>query len=140
MHTGAPDAVHDGVIEVDYTQWPMVLVRSWGRVSDEEHLRFLDALDARIHQDPRPYWLVMDLHESAGLSPKQRRRQADRIRAMGDERMVCGGVALVFDSAVLRGVMTAILWVSHPEYPVKVFASLEAASIWAAHCMQRSAA
>ena len=40
------------------------------------------------------------------------------------------GCGLVFQSTVLRGILTAIFWLKKPEYEVRVFADVTEAVVW----------
>ena len=118
-------------IDADFSDWPLVTVRATGKVSDAEHEAFIEQLDENALRTRQPYALVMDLRGNGGLSPKQRQRQADRVAELRVRGLQCAGVALVFKSPLLRGMLTAILWIAKPEHPVEVFQDLGDALVWA---------
>lgn len=43
----------------------------------------------------------------------------------------CVGIAFVFDSVLLRGVLTAVHWIHRSSTRTKVFATVDAAKVWA---------
>ena len=118
-------------IDADFSGWPLVTVRATGNVSHAEHAAFIAELDEHVYAKREPYALVMDLRGNGGLSPRQRQRQADRVKQQREDGLRCAGVALVFSSPLLRGMLTAILWVAKPEHPVRVFTDLGEALVWA---------
>jgi hypothetical protein len=73
----------------------------------------------------------MDISEVEGMDPSQRRMLTERLAE--DEELnarICRGLAMVFDSAMLRGILTAVWWVKKPPYPQKVFKNVEQAKAW----------
>ena len=116
-------------IQLDTAQWPVVVITPPGRpVADDELQAFLDQFAQTVVDKRMPYVLLLNLLGNGGLSPKQRQilmKASDR-----HENRCRLGIGLVFQSSLLRGMLTAILWLRNFEEPVKVFASVEAAMQW----------
>ena len=77
--------------------------------------------------------MVIDLRRNAGITPTQRKMLTDDMAAPEHAAVQarCVGVAMVFDSAFLRGILTAIFWVRKPPYPTQVFRTVAEAKTWA---------
>jgi len=105
-----------------------------GTVTDEALESFILQFDAHICAVRRPYAVVVDLRQSHGLSPAQRQRLTRSMQAH-EGHAAAGfpncGVALVFSSALLRGMLTAMLWVYKPKHESRVFSDLTDAEAWA---------
>ena len=130
-------------IRLDFTNWPVVLVMPPMRVvSDAELETCMSEFSRVIDGRKQPYAVVVDLRESSGLTPTQRQRISN---SMGDTdaRVLAGypncGGALVFSSAFLRGMLTAILWIRKPKHETRVFANPQDAILWARVCVQQFA-
>lgn len=118
-------------IVVDRSRWPIVRVRLPPVATDEEVQHYLDEL-AELRARREPYALVVIADESRGFSAKQRQMQADYIASGMDlSRRYLRGFAFVAASAMQRGMLTAIFWLRPPEWPHRVFRSVEEASVWA---------
>jgi hypothetical protein len=50
------------------------------------------------------------------------------------------GCAMVLTSSLMRGVLTALKWLSPPPIPVETFGTREAAETWARAQLQKTAA
>lgn len=79
-----------------------------------------------------PYAIVLDNRSAGPVSPTQRAIIAEHMRLHAPRTSArCAGTALVFESPVLRGALTAILWLRPPVTVTKVFGSLDEAITWA---------
>ena len=101
-------------------------------VTDEELARFLHAVEAHVSAQQEPFaWVVM-ADALMSSSAKQRAEFAAAERRMKDkDQALCVGTAFVLTSAIARGAVTAVYWLSPPVYPYKVCATREAALAWA---------
>ena len=119
-------------IDLSFEHWPVVITTTPSvPVDDAELTAYIDHWASGIAARKGPYVGVIDLSNSAGLAPHQRKTI---VGSMNDDAHGilprCRGTALVFQSAVLRGMLTAMLWVRPPTYPVKIFGSREQALAW----------
>lgn len=77
----------------------------------DAYLRFLDFNVARTAAARTKIALLFDGREVGRVSPSIRRKQADWIKENMDmSRQNCAGFAYVLDSSMVRGMLTAILW------------------------------
>jgi hypothetical protein len=109
-------ASRDRGILVDSTEYPFVEVR-FGRHSDADYDAYFEEM-TQIAERPGPRVLLVDCTSSSVPSAAMRRRLvawnvSHRVRI----RESVGGVAFVIPSAVIRGVLTAMLWVQPIEAP-----------------------
>jgi len=117
-------------IAIDDARWPLVVV-TWPEdvVSDADVEEFL----------ARSYDLVLRgrhavLHigiRASGLDSRQRRRVAEHMRERDAElsRAIVAS-AIVAESAVVFGMITAIGWLAPPSFPQKAFRVKNEAEAW----------
>ena len=118
-------------IEFDDSRFPIVRVTFVGVVTSEEFERYLDSMTKLLL---RRQMNVMVLDASrAGLSPPiQRRRQAEWMKEHDAElRRYSKGTAFVITSTLVRGALTAILWLQPMPTPHVVVSTIEEAETWA---------
>lgn len=116
-------------IEVDVSRYPLVVLRYGHQLTDADW----SACAARVGELIRrgPFGMINDVRSGSVPSPVQRRM----IIALYDEndRDVRAHVlasALVGESMLLRGVLTALTWVRPAPHPMAVFGTLSAAEEW----------
>lgn len=117
---------------LDDSGWPILVVTLPPAPSDEEVLAYLKQLGTyrKRHQ---PYALLVDATYATSFSPRQRKMQADHIReGLPITRIYLKGIAYVAQSALKRGVITAIHWLVEPPAPHEVFATKAEAEMWLA--------
>ncbi len=115
---------------IDDSQWPLVLI-TWPEhpVTDED----VDVFVAeRRKQVPRGKHVTLHLTEGgSGLRSRQRRRMAEYLRE--DAELVRGRLlasALVARNPVIRGMITALSWLTSPPFTQRVFADRASAEAW----------
>lgn len=119
-------------IGLDVSRWPVVVVTPPMSVSNDQLDHFFAAFDRDVVSRRRRYCIVLDLRRCQGMPASQRKVLTDRMQRGEDRaRMFCVGSALIFDSALLRSLLTAIMWVREPPNPVKVFATVDEGAEWA---------
>jgi hypothetical protein len=75
--------------------------------------------------------VVHDSRLAGPLTPTQRAMIAEHAkRHDARTRQRCVGIAFVFDSLVMRGALTAIMWLKPPVVDSKVFSNVEDALTW----------
>lgn len=113
--------------------WPVVVNRSLGReMTDAQLLAALTAMDFILTMREGKFSLVHDYTGFERFTAKQRQMVADHGKANKlRTAQRCVGIAFVFDSALLRGVLTAVHWVHRSSTRTKVFAHAEHAKAWA---------
>lgn len=107
--------------------------------SDEELEEFLAALEANVAAQRAPFaWVVL---ADALLSSTAKQR---KMFAAAEERMkpqdekLCAGTAFVLTSAIARGAVTAVYWLSPPVYPYTIVAREETAVAWCGEKLRES--
>jgi hypothetical protein len=121
---------------VPYTQkdGDVVVVKPPVPLSDQAFERMLSEL-VRHLQGSEPYGLVFDLTSAEMPSALQRRKLSDHVRSNQQAiRKNVRGLAVVATSAVLRGVTTAVFWVSPPPVEWRTFELLADAKSWVLSC------
>jgi hypothetical protein len=118
-------------IEVDETRFPLVVVTFVGVATDAEFEAYLERMsDVMARREVTA--TVLDASRAGPTPPKQRARQADWIKANADVlRRYSAGSAFVITSPLIRGLLTAILWLAPMPQAHDVFSSRAAAEQWA---------
>jgi hypothetical protein len=118
---------------VDATRWPVLIItRLSESIDDAELKRSLQACDAMVDERRTRYSVVLDNRLARNMSPTQRKLIADHMAVREQlTRSLCLGSAFVLDSAVMRGILTAVFWMHKPVVQTKVFAELDGAVQWA---------
>jgi len=123
-----------GAIQFDDTRFPLVVVTFNGTATDAEFSDYLARMSELVSRKQKNV-TVFDARSSGVVPAIQRKRQADWIAAnrQGLKEYSCGS-AFVISSAVVRGALTAILWLQPIPVSHIVLGSVEEAERWA---MQR---
>jgi len=117
-------------IELDTSRFPVIIVRPHGTVSDEEMRVFLGRFKELVRRDKVPFSLVLDLRFHKDMAPTQRRMIAAEIED-GEINALLKGQAFVFESDLMRMLLTAIFWLAKPKHEMKVFSDYAEALVWA---------
>jgi len=126
-----------GEITTDVSRWPVVVVRAPATVSDEEMAEHLAFFEGKVYARREPFVTVLDLRFCEKITPRQRSIMIGSMKR-NEEMTQCRGCAMVFDSMLLRGILTAMFWVRKPAYPTRVFSKVVEAFDWAEALMVRS--
>ena len=117
---------------LDASLSPIFITTSVAGVSDDEWRQHYQDLSRQVLQRSQPYAFVVDATDAEGRpSATQRRLQVEWIRANAQTiKTFCRGGAFVLPSPVVRGIVTAIHWLSPPPYPFAIFAKKTEAIAW----------
>lgn len=132
----------DNRIDLDFGSWPLVVASFVGQPSDEAFAAYLTKLERNLHETiARGLKTSVLVDTTLGPLPsstKQRKMQADWL-AHNESilRAGCAGTAFVVQSPVVRGVMTAVMWMHDLPHPHATFATYDRAERW---CIERLAA
>jgi hypothetical protein len=118
---------------IDTSAWPlMIITLPAGNIPDDEVVSLLNKYTQIIKEKVEPYALVMDVSKTAKLNLKQRKMLVDQMKANKEfTEKYCKGNALVFKSALLQGILTAMFWIFKPKYETKIFTQVPDAIAWA---------
>jgi hypothetical protein len=118
-------------IQVDESRFPLVVVTFVGQLADHEFDRYLLTM-SRVLQRRTKNALVFDALRAAAPTAMQRSKQAAWLKANRDliVQYSCGS-AFVIASAIIRGGLTAILWVSPIPGAHTVVSTLAEGEAWA---------
>jgi len=127
-----------GSIQVNDTNFPLVVVTFEGSVSDQEFERYLARLDTLWGRNVRSA-IVLEASRADRSPATQRRMQAEWLKKNDYLlRAHSAGTAFVISSALVRGSLTAILWLQPLPTPYIVVATLAEAERWARRQLQLS--
>jgi len=117
--------------EFDESRWPIVIVKTPSRIMDasafDEHCRKAFG----YYDRGESFALVFDVRESPPLPAEQRRAIAEITdRRSAQHPNVTMVTAIVVASAVQRGVVKAITWLTRQPVPVEIVTTVDDAVIW----------
>ena len=120
----------------DESRWPLLVLRIPERYTHEEFVDHCNRVRAYFERKER-FAMVTDARGSYHPNATQRRLMVSTIELAGTRALNCVGCAVVVNSGLLAGVLTALQWATKLPYPsVNVTSPLEAEE-W---CRQRLAA
>jgi hypothetical protein len=117
---------------IDRTDLPVLRLCYIGDYSDAELATFLGELDGVLKLPGRKL-CVFDLIRAATGTARQRQLQGAWI-AKNEEALAreFAAAAIVTESAIIRGTVTAIFWIKPLPFPTKVVPTLSDADAWLA--------
>lgn len=102
-----------------------------GSATDAEVEAAYGAIHAWWAKRTRPACFVTDLSNTLAIPASQRKIAAEWEAKFRPYAARYGAAALVAPSAALRGIVTAVFWVSPPGYPYTIVSTQGAAVLWA---------
>lgn len=118
-------------IRIDESRRPLIIVTFTGVSTDEEFTAYLEN-QTRLLRRREKNVIVIDAMRAGAMQPTQRKRQAEWQRQHEEALAAyCLGTSFAIGSAIVRGALTAILWVQPLPHPHFVAASLADAERWA---------
>jgi len=119
-------------MSTDLSRWPVVIMRPPAHpMRDDDFQAYLDWMEKHVTTRRILYAVVNDARQAPPPSAHQRQMVAAQMaRLDAFTREYCAGFGFVFDSALLRGIMTAIFWIKKPGYPTDVFSDVASAAEW----------
>lgn len=115
---------------IDQSRAPLMVITSEGGASDAEFDRYLAEMTAMLGTLPR-YAVLMDARAAARPPATQRQKQAAWMKQHHDElARYTVAMAFVIDNPIVRGALTAILWLQPMPMPHKLFARVADAERW----------
>jgi hypothetical protein len=117
------------VMEVDDSQFPLVVVRWRGRATDADLDGFWVVFDGWLRQDTT-IALLLDSRGAQGVSSDQRHRIVTEIKnrsALLERNLI---QAVVFDNPIQRALYFAVAWAFPMPFPSKSFGDVDSARVW----------
>ena len=115
----------------DDSEWPLFRARMPATpLGHEEFAAWLEQLDCLFRRGER-FALALDVRDAPLPTAIQRQEVAKLLRtwyARNPDRMAAQ--AVVMTSALQRGILTAILWLSGPTYQTRAFSAVPDAEAW----------
>jgi hypothetical protein len=111
---------------------PPIIVMTFPDHVHNDHLRAaLDDVQAWLRQVDAPFGFIVDMRRPLAISSVQRQMIAEVEKASSEtDRRFNAAQAVVVTNALMRGIITAISWMSPPVYPLKIVPSIERAWLW----------
>jgi hypothetical protein len=117
---------------IDASRWPLLIITFTGAATDREYEVFLEARTAHLARRER-HAIILDGRACGPMPPSQRKLQADWQREYAElARRFTLGVAFLSASPIMRGVLTAILWMQPIASPYTVLSTWAEAERWTA--------
>lgn len=104
-------------IQLHTDLWPIVRCILQGELTDADYEELFQSFE-RLWQRREQFFLIIDIRQSANSTPRRRQLIGDWMkenRALIQRYSL--GSAVIVDSAILRGALTAINWIAQPETP-----------------------
>ncbi len=112
-------------------QWPVCVDRMSGQGTDADIRAYNEQRETRLARE-QLHVQVIDATRGATLNGDLRRTIADfNAKNSAAQQRWVAGLALIGDSAIVRGILHAIYWVEPPPYPYAIFAERGEALAWA---------
>ena len=110
-----------GSIVVSTERWPLIVVRFIGQFDEPTFETYLEDLTRAITSRQGPRAILMDATQCGYVSSYARKRQAEWMRTnTSSTRRETLGVAFALDAPLVRGALTAILWLEPLSCPYAV--------------------
>jgi hypothetical protein len=126
---------------MDLGRWPVAVAVFPADVTPEGLDSHFDDI-ARLLDRGEPFAVAIDMRASAMATAKLRAQAARRLREAyrhaNRDKLVA--VAHVVDSALVRGLLTAVYWLAPPPFVTEVFPDQAAALLWLRTKLARPAA
>mgnify|MGYP001553998302 FL=1 len=126
-------------IEIDHpwVQHRNMPIYEWtfpAKVADDELVAFAKAREDWAARAQYPVAWVVELSNITKATATQRRMFADHLKRFEEHDVQWNaGSALVVPSGWIRGLVTAVFWLSPPKFPNQAFARRADAYAWAQH-------
>lgn len=125
--------------DTDTSQYPLVAVTIPSqRVTDAEIMRFVEGQRELLARRTK-HLVLCDARNASVLPATQRKLFGDWLKeAEEGTRRYTAGMAVVVDNALIRGALTAVLWVVEPACPTKVVATVDDAITYLTECGEKA--
>ncbi len=123
------------LIRFDETHWPIVVVKYPARFHQSDFDQHIVRVVGFLKRDV-PWAMLNDSRDAAAPNASQRQAIA-KLYDDHEERVrkYWRGTAVVFDSPLIAGVLTALSWLRPPPHPFKAFSNYDDGMKWLKACM-----
>ncbi len=140
-YNGAVAPPTTGQIVVDFERRPLVVATMIGLPNEQQFIEYLNTMAVNMRyalaRSEKTAVILDTTQAPVALSPRMRKLQAEWLQEHSHGlRVACVGMGFVIQSALVRGAMTAVLWLQGMPYPHAVCASWEKAE---AYCLEQLA-
>lgn len=125
--------------KTDLSRYPLVVVTIPGqRVADEEVLAFIQGQRDMLARRSK-HLILCDARNAHVMPATQRKLFGDWLSESAEASgRFSVGMAIVVDNALIRGALTAVLWVREPACPTKAVATLDDGIAFLVECGERA--
>ena len=127
---------------LNFSEWPVLVMKAPpGSISDADLRTVMDHFTAEITERGGDFVFVNDLSNSPAITATQRQmlvEEMQRVEQLPNVRQLA--VAMVFTSAIMRGMLTAVFWMRKPKHETEIFGSAGEALAWARERIARAQA
>ena len=121
-------------IRTSLSDFPIVEVTIDGRINEADFRIFADEQRALLAR-AKPYAQIADASRAEIVDPRVRKLMSDFLsETMAQASRLCLGTAVVVTSPLIRGGLTAVLWLVQTPYPIVAVGSRAEA---VAFCQQK---
>lgn len=124
-------------LQIDESEWPLVVVRWEGELTDGEVDGILAAMGRWLTREER-FGLLLDSRGGGGLSPEQRTNVIAYMKREAERTALWLVQAMVIDNLIQRTVFYGINLVFPNRFSSKVFADPQSARAWLRSNLERS--
>jgi len=117
-------------IEIDESEWPVIVVRWRGRPSDASLVAGLARMDGWLARGER-FAMIVDTSGGEGLTPEQRRMLLAHMKRNIELNTKSLVQAFVANDLLSRSLYWGVQLLMPSPFPSKVFRELDAARAWA---------
>ena len=115
--------------QIDESEWPMLVTRWSGTVTDAEVAEFFSRMDGWLLRGLQ-FGLLLDSRGAQGLSADQRQLFIEYLKKNGASLERYFVQAVVFDNAIQRALYFGISWAFPMPFASKSFGQVEPAREW----------
>jgi len=118
----------------DDSRWPLVVVRYPKKIDHADFMAHLDRVTGYVLRN-EPWGMINDSRGAGHPNAVQRQAIASFYDAHeATVRANWRGTAIVFDSPIIAGVLTALAWLRPPPHPFKAFSNFDEGERWLVSC------
>ena len=122
---------HSEGIDFDFNSWPIVFVTPTSHLTEQSIQNFFSAYLEVVRNKQERHVIILDFTKNVNLIKKW---EKSILGAMKDSKKTTAeyiaGVALVFNSPVIRALSMPFFWLFDPGYPTEICATVEEAIDW----------